>query len=259
MPEIVDIPLEKIRRPKAPDRIEIDPEGIQELAKNISEQGLLQNPIVRPVGDDYEIVAGDRRILAIRQLAWESVPCVVKKLDDTQTAIVRASENLARRDLSPIEEAKIYKRLQEQFGLSYDQIGRKMGISGGLVKRRLDLLKMPPQLQDAVHKKKISYGVAEALWTISDETMLDYYLGFAIEHGVTVAVARQWANDWKMSQIMKPTIEEGQEDTISPMASRPVWIACDLCQGPMELGTETVLRICPDCRKMINKRLFGGE
>lgn len=245
------VEVSKIRRPQIIDRIDIEELEIRELAANIDEQDLLQAPVLRPMGDEFEIVAGDRRILAIKLLEWEKVQCVVKEMTDKQAAEIRASENLQRVNLSVIEEARIYQNLHVNHGLSIDQIARRMGKSGGTVKRRLDLLKMPESLQLAMHKKHITYGVAEALWVISDTTALDYYLGFAVDHGVTVTIARQWANDWKSSQRRAEEEQMDPGEALTSPMTRPVYIACDICQEPELVQDLQVVRMCKECARKI--------
>jgi len=248
---LTKVPLNKILRPQLIDRIEINPKEIDELADNIDRQGLLQSPILRVSGDSYETVVGDRRILAIRQLGWTEVTCVICEMTDAATAEARASENLQRVDLSVIEEGRIYENLHTNYGMSIDRIARKMGKSPGVVKRRMDLLKMPQDLQSAMHKKQISYGVAEALWPISDATALDYYLGFAIEHGVTVPIARQWTHDWKSSQRRAEIENTDPADALTAPMMRPTYIACDLCDQPELVESLSILRICRNCLKGI--------
>lgn len=245
------IPVEDIIRPGIIDRIEIDPVEIEALARNIQEQGLLQAPIVRKKEGKYEIVAGDRRILAIKRLGWSEVECVVSDLTDEETAEIRACENLQRVDLTPIEEARIYQNLRDNYGKTIDQIAVAMGRTGGTVKRRLDLLKMPPSLQEAIQRKQISYGVAEALWPISDPSALDYYLGFAIDHGVTVAIARQWCTDWKNSQRRIEEKDEDVETMRSPLENRPTYLACDICEQPELVQNFTLIRLCKRCAREI--------
>ena len=247
------IPVSKIVRPEIADRIDIEEEKVKELAENIREQGLLQSPLVRKVGNEYEIIAGDRRILAIKKLGWTEVECVVCEMTDAQTAEARASENLAREDLTVIEEARIYSRLVKKHGYTIAQIAEKIGKSAGVVKRRLDLLKMPQCLQDAMHSRKISYGVAEALWPILDPAALDYYLSFACDHGVTVPIARQWANDWKASQRRLQEGEDPMQNVEATSAIRPTYIACDLCGQPELVEHLQVIRLCRECAKPLAK------
>jgi len=179
------------------------------------------------------------------------VKCVIKTLTDQQAAEIRASENLQRENLSVIEEARIYRNLNQKHHMPIDRIAQKMGKSPGTIKRRLDLLKMPDSLQNAMHEKKISYGVAEALWPIADPGALDYYLGFAIDHGVTVTIARQWTNDWKNSQRRIENENKDPMEQLTSPAERPTYLACDLCQEPVLVQNLAVIRICRECAKKI--------
>jgi len=121
-------------------------------------------------------------------------------MTDQQTIIARATENLARSDLSAVEEAQIYSDLVLTHGMSIEQVAQKFGKSPGTVKRRMDVLKMPPILQEAVHKGQLSMSAAEELWPISNPVDLEYYLLFAVENGCTKEVARGWCKQWKDSQ-----------------------------------------------------------
>ena len=252
---IKDLSLDLIDEPKGILRMDIDEAGLDELAQSISEIGLLQNILVAVDGDRYELVFGHRRLLASKKLGLSTIKAIVRTMTQEEIGIVRATENIARKDLTPLEEAFTYKNLLEQYHLSLEQVAQKMGKSAGTIKRRMDLLKMPPQLQKAVHSKSISISVAEELWTISDLTDLDYYLTFALDGGCTKEVARSWAKDWKDKKRRSetPGVESGQ--TYAPTEPRPVYVSCDLCAGPMELGQETVLRLCPDCFKIIKQNM----
>lgn len=250
--KLVWIQLSDILRPQIIDRIDIDMIEIEALSKSIFEQGLIQAPVLRPSNGKFEIVAGDRRIMAVKILKWEKVQCVVKEMTDLQAAEIRATENINRESLTVIEEANIYKNLHKIHGLSLEQVGRRMSRSVGTVKRRMDLLKMPTILQTAMHKKQISYGVAEALWVITEEAALDYYLGFAIDHGVTVAIARQWANDWKAAQRRIVEKDLDPVDALESPATRPTYIACDFCEAPELVQDLTLVRLCRACAQEIS-------
>jgi len=252
---IKDLSLDLIDEPKGILRMEINPDDLDVLAQSISEIGLLQPILVVMDDDRYEIVFGHRRYLASRRLGLATIKAIVREMTQKEIGIARATENIARADLTPLEEALTYKNLIEQYHLSIEQVARKMGKSAGTIKRRMDLLKMPPQLQKAVHAKQISFSVAEQLWSINDQTDLDYYLTFALEGGCTKEVARTWAMDWrkKKRQEKHSGVEGGQE--VAPSEPRPVYVTCDFCAGPMEIGKETVLRVCPDCFKTIQQNM----
>jgi ParB family chromosome partitioning protein len=253
--KVKDIPLDKIDEPKDVLRMDIDPAGIEELARSISEIDLLQPILVAVDGERFELVFGHRRYLACKKLELPSIRSIVRVMTREEIGVARATENINRADLTPIEEANTYFNLISAYGLTLEQVGQKMGKSPGTVKRRMDLLKMPPQLQKAVHSKSISISVAEELWTIADMADLDYYLTFALDGGCTKEVARSWAKDWKdkKRRAENPGVEGGQ--SFAPTEPRPVYVSCDLCTGPMEIGQESVLRLCPDCIKTIKQNM----
>jgi len=245
--KITEVDLSLIDEPKEVARMEIDPDYISGLAQSIEEQGLLQPILLRPNGERFEIVAGHCRFLAHRQLELPSIRAIVREMTDREAALARATENLGREDLTPIEEANTYYHLVHVLGLTVDQVAKQVGKSTTLIKRRMDLLRMPPPLQKAVHEKAISISVAEELWAIRDETQLDYYLSFALDGGCTKEVARGWAKEWAdtVRRASSAGVEGGGVQ--SPMEPRPVYLPCDLCSGPTNLEEAQRLLICPEC------------
>jgi len=253
--KIAEVNLSLIDEPKVIDRMEISPEAIIELAESISEIGLLQPILLREDGGRYEVIAGHRRFLAHKQLGLKVIKAVIRVMDDQEAALARATENLGRVNLTPVEEATVYSNLVNIHSLTCEQVGKKFGKSPGIIRRRMDLLKMPPQLRNAVHEKKISIAVAEELWPITDIAVLDYYLSFAVEGGCTQAVSRQWCKDWRDTERRKAAGDVEGGGVSGPFEPRPVYVSCDLCVGPMEIGKETVLRVCPDCFKTIKANM----
>lgn len=247
-PKIVSVLLSKIDEPQVCARMEINPERVQELADSIKAIGLMQPIVLRPVtGNRYEIIAGHRRFLAHRLLKRESISAIIRVTSDAETIVARASENLQRTDLTWIEEARIYSQLRNEAGMSIDKIASMIGKSAGQVKRRLDLLHMSANLQKAIHEGKISGGVAEELYAIKDNNRLDYYLGFAVDHGCTVLVAREWAREEaKQLRQQSGDVAPGGWGSALP-ETMPVYVACDLCREPMQIGKETVVRACIEC------------
>lgn len=247
-----EVDLSQIDEPHGSIRIEIDDERVSELAQSISETGLQQPIVVRPAGDRYEIVFGHRRFLAHKKIGLPTIKSIIRKVNDKEAAISRATENLGRVDLTPIEEAATYKDLMDTHGMTVDQIADKVGKKPAVVMRRMDLLRMPSSLQKAVHAGRISMSVAEELWPITDESVREYYLSFAVDGGCTKEVAKTWCKEWRDSKRRDetPGVEGGGSS--SPFEPRPHFIPCDICQGPVELGKDTVFRACPKCTKLIN-------
>lgn len=253
-----DVALVNIDPPMKAARFEVDPEKIAELSRSILEVGQLQPILLRPNNGRFEIIAGHRRYLACKSHNAQTIRAVILEQDDETCIIARATENLAREDLTPVEEAQIYSDLIDVHKMNIDQVAKRMGKSAGVVRRRLDILKMPPQLQAAIHKKQISWSVGEELWSLGDISAIDYYLGFCIDHGATKDVVRQWVHEWKAQQRQNANAGGGSGGLQSPMETRPVYVACDTCNDPMEIGKELVLRCCPVCADAIRNALKGG-
>ncbi|MBA7494476.1 Nucleoid occlusion protein [subsurface metagenome] len=248
-----------IDEPEGVIRLEIDPDKIIELSESIKAMGQLQPILIRPKGERYEIVYGHRRFMAVQRIGKARILATVKELDDQTTALIRATENIEREDITPVEEAAVYVDLVERGGMTIAQISKKMGRSAGIIKRRMDLLRMPECLQKAVHRGQIGYSAAEELWRLGELSDIQYYLGFAIDHGATVEVIRMWVKE-KIDERRRANSDiGGGRESLSPMETRPVYVACDICREAMEIGEETVIRSCQKCTKAIKKALEGGE
>lgn len=250
--KMVDMGL--IDEPDGVVRLEIDPDKIKELSESIKAIGQLQPILLRPKNERYEIVFGHRRFLATQLMGSARISAIVKVIDDEVTALMRATENIAREDLTLIEEAAIYKDLRDRAGLRVDQIGKKMGKTPGLIKRRLDLLRMPPCLQKSIHEGSISYGVAEELWRLGEVDEIEYLLQFAVDHGITVTVARQWVKD-KLDERRRRQTDVGGGGMVerSPLEVRPTYYACDICTDPVKIELSKALRVCVSCVAIIKK------
>jgi len=252
--KIIDIPLEDIDEPDARIRLEINNDALEELGRSISEGGLEQPIKVRPKGDRYEIVFGHRRYLASKKVSLPSIRAIVEDMTDQQAAISRATENLSREDLTPIEEAATYKDLFETHKMTYERISAMVGKSVSVIRRRIDMLSMPPVLQQAVHQGKISVSVAEELWPISNLEDLEYYLSFCIENGATVITAREFTQQWKDQARRRKSGIEGPGRVHSPQEPRPHYITCDICLNPALIEDAVSAMICPTCRKLISDK-----
>jgi len=162
--------------------MEIDQDKIEELGESILKNGLLQPILVRPVGDRFEVVAGDRRFKAHQLKGINRIPAISREMSDEDAAILRATENLEREDLTPLEEARTYARLNEKHGMSWEEIGKRTGKSPGWSSVEL-IFSGCPNVYKGNSTETCSIGVAEELWRIQDPTGLEYYLSFAVDNG----------------------------------------------------------------------------
>lgn len=155
--KVVELPVEAIVPNRYQPRKVFDPEAIAELADTIDEHGLLQPIIVRQYKPaHYEIIAGERRYRAVKQLKWEKVPAIVEKMTDKEAASMGLIENLQRSELSSVEEAQAYQRLMELNNLTQSQLAKAMGKSQSSIANKLRLLKLIQPVQNAILDKRIS-------------------------------------------------------------------------------------------------------
>ena len=164
-----ELPIEFLKPNASQPRRIFDEASIEELANSIKARGLLQPILVRPLGDDkYEIVAGERRWRAAQLAALHSVPVVIREFDDQTTAEIALIENVQRVDLNPIEEARGYQRLVKEYGRTQEEIANAVGKARSHIANLIRLLKLPPQVIDAVYADDIAMGHARALLAADD-------------------------------------------------------------------------------------------
>ena len=252
------VSLDLIDRPEKIARLAINDGEISELADSIRERGLQQAIRVARRGDRFLIVYGDRRFLAHKKLGLTKIRATVVDAEDDEIILDRFIENIQRVNLSPLEEALQYQGMRNELGMSIDKIAKRVGKTPGTVERRFRLLGMDSPLMDAVHKRLISLSVAEELWQVKEESYRSYLLEMACEHGVTVAVARMWVDDWRKSQSeKKPGVAGGGGE--GPVSlEHKVYLECGLCTGPVEVSEMQTISVCPNCLERLNKILSGS-
>ena len=150
-------------------RKQFDEEGLMNLAQSIKEHGIVQPIIVRKDGSIYQIVAGERRWRAARLAGLKTVPVAVKDYTDEQLLEIALIENLQREDLNPIEEANAYKVLIDEYSLSQEEIGKRIGKSRSAITNSIRLLNLPTEIVDYLIAGKITAGHARALLAIEDD------------------------------------------------------------------------------------------
>ncbi len=170
--EIFFCPLEAISPSPYQPRLAKD-EGLEELAASIKEKGILQPLLVREVTPGfYELVAGERRYQAAKMAGLERVPVIVKDLSPQEVLELALIENLQRKDLNPIEEARGYQRLIDEFGLTQEEVAQKVGKDRSTIANALRLLKLPEDLQEDVLTGRISAGHARALLSLENPALM---------------------------------------------------------------------------------------
>ncbi|MBQ6165782.1 MAG: ParB/RepB/Spo0J family partition protein [Clostridia bacterium] len=175
-PESVSsLPIGELEPNRDQPRKFFDDEALNDLTESIREHGVLQPILVRPASDgSYRIVAGERRYRAAVNAGLKSVPVIVKVLSDRDAALIALIENLQREDLTPFEEAEGIKKLMEEYGLTQEQTGDRLGRSRSAVTNALRLLELPAEIREMVEKDVLSASHARTLLGLDNpQTMID--------------------------------------------------------------------------------------
>ena len=153
-------------------RREFDDDALVELSKSIKEHGVLQPVVVRPHGDGYMIVAGERRFRASKLAKLDRIPALVRTLSGQHRLELSLIENIQRRDLNPLETATAYLKLRDQFNLTLDDIGKRVGKTSAAIANTMRLLRLPGAVRDIVARGELSEGQARSLTSLPEEEIL---------------------------------------------------------------------------------------
>ena len=166
---IKELPVGKVVPNPEQPRMTFHEETLQELAASIREHGVLQPILVRPAGDDYQIIAGERRWRASKLAGKETIPAIIERFDDATALEIALIENLQREDLSPLDEAIIYKKMTDELGYSIRNLAGKLGKDKGYVENRLRLASAPDDVREMVAARYDTLSAAYELMKIEDK------------------------------------------------------------------------------------------
>ena len=259
-----EIELEKINPPQVVLRAEIPEEDIRLLAESIRENGLINPITVRPVdgGDRYEVIAGHRRYLACKMINLEKVPCMVIEADDERDLKLKLAENVARLNLSPVEEAAAVETLMKEYSLGIKTVAKIMGKSEQWVRDRIKILEMPPDLQLALHLGQVNVAQAKVLSEIEDEDTRKRFTQEAAERGITARTLRMWVDALVYPHKKKGEDEEDWEEIERSIEETEVvrLMKCMVCRQPVEMHRTRTILVCFDCLEALREasREFGS-
>ena len=166
---VVEMDLESITPNLFQPRKNFDKEKMEELKGSIKKHGMIQPIIVRKMANGYEIVAGERRLKAAKEIGLKKIPVIIKSINNEKSLEIALVENIQREDLNPVEQANAFKRLVDEFNLTQQELAEATGKSRTLVTNTIRLLKLNPEIQKNISEGKISFGHAKLLLSIEDE------------------------------------------------------------------------------------------
>ncbi len=190
-------------------RKEFDEQALSELADSIREHGIIQPLLVRPLGTGgYQLVAGERRWRAARMIGLTEVPVVIKEMTETEVMELALIENLQRQDLNPLEEAAGYRELMTTYGLTQDQVAKRVGKSRSAVANCLRLLTVPEEIQPFLRSGQLSAGHVKALAGMSDREEMVRIAKSAADKGLSVREVERQVQSFTAPRPSSPSGEE---------------------------------------------------
>ena len=238
--------LDLIDDPAAPLRDAMSDERLAELQASMAALGLLEPIELRPVGERFEVVFGHRRTMAARALRWERIPSQIRDDEEWVRRLRMATENLAREDLNPLEEAAYCEELAAGSPAGIEGVARLVHRSVAWVEARLSLLRWPVELREAVASGDLAVSAAAPLAGISDAGHRAYLVKHARENGATARVTRAWRQAWDISQgCVDPRLVAplpAKQGDVPYDAHLPCWA----CGKRVSVGSMRYVWLCED-------------
>jgi ParB family transcriptional regulator, chromosome partitioning protein len=189
--EMIYLTPRDIRENPYQPRTSLSDEALAELTSSIQANGILQPLVVRRVQHGYELVSGQRRLIAATRAGLPIVPAMVRQVDDSNMLTLALVENLQRADLNPIEKASAFRSLMERFSLTQDEVAKRIGIDRSSVANMIRLLDLPADIRDDVSRGTISMGHARALLSLTDAKLQHEMCERIRKHGLSVRAVEE--------------------------------------------------------------------
>ena len=209
--EIIYVQIGQIKANPSQPRESFDDTTITELAQSIKEKGVIQPLLVRRQGDNYELIAGERRLRAATVLGLKELPIIVKDVNDQDSLELALIENIQRESLNPIEEAHAYQHLMEQFKITQERISEVMGKARATITNTMRLLKLPHEVQQELKNGRISFAHGKTLLEIDDANQQRRLAMEVISKGLSVRELESLVKNSRPAGL-KRKIGQGQRD-----------------------------------------------
>ncbi len=181
-----EIPVDRVQTNPDQPRTRFDDESLEELASSLKEVGLLQPIVVTTSGEEYVLIAGERRWRAAKRAGLHTIPAVIREASGRSTLVEALVENVQRQDLTPLEEANAYRQLLENYGMTQDEVATRVGKSRPTISNTLRLLQLPAEIQEMVDGGELSAGHARALVGLDDTAFAIHLAQRAVDDGWSV-------------------------------------------------------------------------
>lgn len=245
--KIESIAIALIDDPHTPMRSVMDEEKLQELVASIKRHGLMQPITVRKIKERYEVIAGHRRLTALKRMSASFVDCIVDKVTGAEADERRMAENLYREDINPVDEARYIKKMIEEHDADPAKLSEMTGKSEAYLLARYDILSYPDYLVEAIEKEQIGLTAGAWLAKIEDDNVRREYTRFGILGGLTLTRARAWFESWKAGQV---PMRDGQivvPDRTEIGEPIPIYDVCIICRNRSDIAHMATHYIHSEC------------
>jgi ParB family chromosome partitioning protein len=257
-----EIAVSEIRRNPYQPRQRFDEEALAGLAASIAEHGVLQPILVTQVPGGFELVAGERRLRAAEMAGLERIPAMIRTVGQHDQLALALVENLQRADLNAMDEARAFRRLSDEFGMTQDEIAVRVGRSRPAITNTLRLLEVSPAVQAAIEDGRISEGHGRAIASLSTHPEQDQLLKVVVERGLSVRRTEELARDNRVAPPRTPqpdAIERDPElDRLETGLRSALGTKVTVASGPRG-GRITIEYYSADDLTRIYERLTGAE
>lgn len=205
---VVEIPLDKIDANPFQPRREFEPSEIRQLSESLEQHQLIQPILVRKLGDRFELIAGERRVRAARELGWSVIRAAIRECSDRETAEIAIVENLLRKDLNPIEKARSFERYLDEHNSTQEELAKRIGVDRTTIANLVRMLELPEEVQQYLVSGKISAGHAKSLLSLADDSQQRDLCTRVIADGLSVRETERQAAAMRETALSEtPSIE----------------------------------------------------
>ena len=238
--ELAELPVDAIHPNPRQPRKRFDGDAGNGLAESVRSQGVVQPVLVRSrAAGGYELIAGERRWRAAREAGLQTVPAVVRDADDRETLLLGLVENVARENLSPVEEARAYAMLLDEFGLGLGEVAEKVGKSKPAVSNRVRLLELPEDVLGMVERKQLTEGHARAVLGVPDHEGRRRLAREIVRKGMSVRAAERaarWAGAKTKPRRQPNRLDPALVERAKTAADRLTGLSSRVTRGRLEIS-----------------------
>ena len=210
---VLQLKISKIKTNKYQPRLEFNKEKLEELMSSIKEKGVVQPVLVRKAGEEYELIAGERRLRAVTNLGMDTIPAIVKDVADLDMLEISLIENIQREELNPIEEANAFQKFITDFNFTQERIAKALGKDRSTIANIIRLLGLPKKIQDFISKDLISAGHAKAILSLAGEMDQLRVANLVVKKGLSVRETEALVS--RRASGAKPRQAQGKDKNIS--------------------------------------------